>query len=190
MSLTTGFRIFPVLLLILATACTGSPAVTDLEGKSHHPLQASPGGAVVLIFITTDCPIANQCIPEINRIHETYREKNVELLLVHVDPEVTRATAESHARDYDIRAPIVLDPGQDLVRATGAKVTPEAAIFDASATMVYRGRINDRFPGLGDSRARAKVHDLREALDAMLAGRPVREPRTRAIGCYIPDLPR
>ena len=145
---------------------------------------------MVLVFITTDCPIANQCLPEINRIHEAYRKRNVKLLLVHVDPEVTPATAESHAREYSIRAPIVLDPEQDLVRATGAEVTPEAAIFDATATMVYRGRINDRFPRLGDSRPRARVHDLREALDAILEGRPVREPRTRAVGCYIPDLPR
>ena len=56
--------------------------------------------------------------------------------------------------------------------------------------MVYRGRINDRFPRLGDSRAQARVHDLREAIEATLAGRPVAVPLSKAVGCYIPDLVR
>jgi hypothetical protein len=52
--------------------------------------------------------------------------------------------------------------------------------------LVYRGRIDDRVEDLGRERARAVRHDLADALDAVLAGRAVAVPETRAIGCSIP----
>ena len=54
--------------------------------------------------------------------------------------------------------------------------------------MVYRGRIDNVYAALGKRRPEATEHDLRKALDEVLSGRPVAEPRTQAIGCYIPSL--
>ena len=65
--------------------------------------------------------------------------------------------------------------------------TPEAAVF-ADGELVYRGRIDDRFVDFGKTRAAATTHDLAFALQAILDGRPVPESRTRAVGCFIPEL--
>ena len=174
-------------LPFLIGACRHASPFTDLEGKAQHPLEAGPHRAAVVVFITTDCPIANRSIPELNSIYSDYRDRGVAMTLAHVDPDVTLEIAATHAREYELLPPVVLDPKHVLVNATGATVTPETAVFDAKGTMVYRGRINDRFPRLGDIRTKASVHDLREALDAILAGKEIAHPRTKPVGCYIPD---
>ena len=75
-----------------------------------------------------------------------------------------------------------------MVKATGVAVTPEVAVVNADGKIVYRGRIDNSFAGLGQSRRTATVHDLREALDATLAGKSAAHPETKAVGCYITDL--
>jgi hypothetical protein len=83
---------------------------------------------------------------------------------------------------------VLRDPDHDLVRLAGATITPEAAVFVQGREMVYRGRIDDRYVDFGMTRTKATTHDLRNTLDAVLAGKPVPAARTRAIGCYIADL--
>jgi hypothetical protein len=69
------------------------------------------------------------------------------------------------------------------------RVTPEAAVWQAGAAEpAYRGRIDDRAVELGKLRAEASVHELRDAVDAVLAGRPPAPAGGPAIGCYISDL--
>ena len=54
--------------------------------------------------------------------------------------------------------------------------------------VAYRGRIDDLFEDLGKKRRKARTRDLRDALEAVLAGKAVVNPRTTAVGCYIPEL--
>jgi hypothetical protein len=79
----------------------------------------------------------------------------------------------------------VLDPELKLAKLTGATVTPEACVLSPAGEILYRGRIDDRAVKLGTVRVEPTVRDLRLALDAVLAGKPVAEKFTRAIGCYI-----
>ncbi len=64
-------------------------------------------------------------------------------------------------------------------------MTPEVALFDAAGRLAYLGRIDDRYVDFGVDRPAPATHDLAEALDAVLAGRPVAVPRTHAVGCAI-----
>lgn len=96
------------------------------------------------------------------------------------------AAARKHARDYAFGCPALLDPAHALARAAGATVSPEAAVFSAKGELLYRGRIDDRAASLGVHRAEPRQRDLRAALDAILAGKAVRERFTKAIGCYLP----
>jgi hypothetical protein len=73
------------------------------------------------------------------------------------------------------------------VKFTGVTVTPEAAVY-AAGRIVYHGRIDDRYVELGLERPAATVHDLDEALGAVLAGRPIARSATPAVGCYIADF--
>ena len=81
---------------------------------------------------------------------------------------------------------------QDIIRTYGIDpqlitVTPEAAVY-AGGRVVYHGRIDDRYVDLGLERPAAQVHDLADALSAVVAGQPVKHPVTQAVGCYIADF--
>ena len=119
--------------------------------------------------------------------------------LVYSDPDETPAQIEKHISEFGYESGVLLDPTYSLVKLTGVEVTPEAAVFapdgptDAQSgssahRMVYRGRIDNRFVDFGKARPSATTHELRDALEAILEGRPIASPRTRAVGCFIPDL--
>ena len=67
-----------------------------------------------------------------------------------------------------------------------ATATPEAAVLDRDGKVVYLGRIDDAYYGFGKRRSSATSQDLRDALDAVLDGKPVPHPRTTVLGCEIP----
>ncbi|HUQ87649.1 MAG TPA: hypothetical protein VM096_08830, partial [Vicinamibacterales bacterium] len=70
---------------------------------------------------------------------------------------------------------------------TGVTVTPEVAVMRGS-TLVYRGRIDDRYVELGRERPKPTRHDLEEALNAAIAGKTIAIRQTRAVGCILADL--
>jgi hypothetical protein len=108
------------------------------------------------------------------------------LLLVHADPAMTAEAARQHAQEYQLQPPVLLDPRHELVKLAGATKSPEAAVFSPTGELLYRGRIDDRYVGLGKRRTQATRHDLREALEAILADRPA-PPGGEAVGCFIPE---
>jgi hypothetical protein len=107
---------------------------------------------------------------------------------VYPDPRETEASMLAHHTEYDLPCRGLLDPEYRLVIAAGAKVTPEAVVYDRDGRQVYRGRIDDRFVDYGRTRVEPTSDDLRDALDACLNDRPVRTAVTEAVGCLISDL--
>ncbi|HVS08665.1 MAG TPA: alkyl hydroperoxide reductase, partial [Planctomycetota bacterium] len=93
-----------------------------------------------------------------------------------------------HAADYGIPFRALLDREHRLVEHAGVEVTPEAAVLGRDGSVLYRGRIDDRWVDFGKRRPRATRHDLRDALDAILAGGPAPPSSGRAVGCYIAPL--
>jgi hypothetical protein len=165
-----------------------SPAFTTLASQSLRPTDDPATKAVVLVFLIRDCPIANSYLPELNRLHDAFSSRGVRLFLVQADSETTADQARKHAAEYEIRPPVVLDPRHQWVKKCGATVSPQAAVFTSAGELVYRGRINDQYIGLGKRRSVVTSHDLHDALEALLAGRPIERPRTEAVGCPIPSL--
>ncbi len=166
----------------------GSP-LADLERARRRPLEPPAGHVHVLVFVTTDCPISNAFAPEIRAIAAEHAADPVRFFLVHVDWELTAEAARAHAAEFGYELPILVDREHTLVRATGASVTPEAVVVTDSGAFAYRGRIDDRFADLGVKRRAPTRRDLRDALEALLAGRAPPVARTQAVGCLIPDLP-
>lgn len=159
----------------------------DLDGREQRPLLVDNAKAHVLFFVTTDCPIANSYAPEIAALMKDFASQPVRFYAVQVDPDLTVETARKHAGDYGLTLPVILDTKHQLVAATGVTRTPEVAVIVSDGTIAYRGRIDDRYPGLGKKRQAASQHDLKDALSAILAGEAVQTPRTTAVGCSIPD---
>lgn len=142
----------------------------------------------VLIFVSADCPVSNRYAPDITRLYEEFAPKGVRFTLVYPNPLDDEAAVARHSRAFGLPPGARRDPGHALVKAAGATITPEAAVFDAGQRLVYRGRIDDRFVELGRERPAATQHDLRNAMVALLAGKPASPSRTQAVGCFIADM--
>ena len=162
----------------------------DIEGRELRPLDNAECKALTLVFILPDCPIGNSYIPELHRLHKEFSQRGVSMILVHADAETSAERAREHAREYMLQIPVVLDPRHQWVKKAGATVAPEAAVFSRTGELLYRGRIDNQYAGLGKRRAVVTEHDLKSAVEAILAGQPVAQPRTEAVGCLIPELPR
>ena len=189
------------LFVMLAGAAPASqPAPLDpsfrlsgADGKTFAPIQAARDHAargVVFIFVAIDCPISNGYSPEIRRICQAYEQSQdqparFDFYLVHADPDLTPDDAKKHAADFGYTCPVLMDPKKELVSRLGAKVTPEAFVVSPAGELLYRGRIDDQYVAYGKRREQPTRHDLRQALDEILAGKPVSAPLTPAVGCPI-----
>jgi redoxin len=162
------------------------PTFVDLDGHELRPAENTETKAIALVFVLRDCPISNSYMPELNRLHDEFATRGVQMLLVQADSETTAPEAREHAKQYEIKSGVILDPRHEWVKQAGAATSPEAVVFSTAGQIVYRGRIDDQYVGLGKRRAVVTSHDLREALEAIVTGQPVPQPRTEAIGCPIP----
>lgn len=179
---------FTPVLLALGLVNPGL-VVRDADGVNRHPLRVGDARATALFFVASDCPISNSFAHEIARVCSEYDTKGISCSLVYVDPLLTDPQALAHANEYGHgRYARIVDRHHDLVKATGVTITPEVAVVDKTEHVVYRGRIDDSYAALGQPRRAMRNADLRNALDDVIAGRPVAHPETKALGCYIPDL--
>jgi peroxiredoxin len=181
-------RLLSLTFLFAAAGAPLSCQVRDTQGAMHAPAEWAGHPAVVLFFVTTDCPIGNSYVPEMNRLRETYAPRGVLFYAVQAEPRTADAEVARYAREYRYTFPLLLDPKQNLVKLTGATITPQAAIVSPEGKLRYLGRIDNRAVDFGVQRPRATEQDLREALDAVLAGKPVAHSFTKSIGCAIPHL--
>src|SRR5581483_466036 len=146
-------RLLPLLLLLAGCAAPGAPSTPR-----------------VLFFITTDCPIANSFAPEIRRIIADYQGQGVTFQFVYTDLTQTEDAARRHASEYGYDSAVRLDAGRVWSRKHGVTVTPEAVVLAADGSRVYRGRIDDRYLAPGQYRLKPTTRELRDAIEAVLAG--------------------
>jgi thiol-disulfide isomerase/thioredoxin len=142
---------------------------------------------VVLVFVSSECPISNKLAPELERVGHKFSTNDVSFTIVYPNKSDTEAKVAEHRREYHLTGEYRRDPKHKLAKTAGATVTPEAAVFDEQRELVYRGRVNDQFVALGKGRPEATRHDLEEAISAVLAGKKPAQSRTDAVGCFIQD---
>lgn len=140
----------------------------------------------VYVFTTTDCPISNRYAPEIQRLAAAFGSQ-ARFVLVYPVPGDSDQKIREHKKKFAYALDSVRDPDQKLVKLTGATVTPEVAVMQGDQ-LLYRGRIDDRYVEFGKDRIKPTKRDLEDALGAALAGRPIAQSRTQAIGCYLAEL--
>jgi peroxiredoxin len=174
----------PIVLLLAAAA--SSFQLRDTQGALHAQAEWAAHKAIVLFFVTTDCPVGNSYVPEMNRIHDAYTPRGVAFYAVQADPSVREPDVVKYAKDYGYSFPLLLDPSQILVRRTGATITPQAAILTPDGRLQYLGPIDDRFVDFGKSRPRATASYLRSGLDDILAGKAIAVASRHSLGCSIP----
>jgi len=160
-------------------------SLRDTRGVLHSPEEWNGKKAIVVFFTTTDCPLSNNDVPEMNRTRQDYQARGVAFYAVQADTTIADADVLQHTRDYQFSFPVLFDPQQILVKTTGATTIPSAAVLAPDGTLLYLGRIDNRVEDFNVRRQEPTKFDLREALDAVLDGKRVPRPRTSAFGCAI-----
>ena len=189
----TPNRFLPAVLMAVLVALTGCHeharvSLLDLDGRPIGLLGSTDAQASVFLFVRSDCPISNRYAPELRRLATKFAPRGVAFYLIYPDPLESPDMIRAHIKDYNYPGTPLRDPDHRLVRITEARVTPEAAVYTPDNRLVYRGRIDDWYVDFGKPRAAATTHDLEDALEAVLGGRPVAGARTTAVGCFIGDL--
>ena len=159
-------------------------ALTILAVLALGRADTTPHRADCSIFVLKDCPIANQYAPELQRIIKRYSPVGVHFKLVFEDSDGTQKSAEEHAKTYGFSIPVVLDTKAKIAKKRGVNTSP-SVVLTANGKDIYVGRIDDLYPRIGVQRPYAKTHDLRDALDAFLAGKAIKVKKTQAVGCRL-----
>jgi peroxiredoxin len=160
-------------------------ALRDTRNVIHSSEEWNGKKAIVVFFTTTDCPLSNNEVPEMNRTRRDYEARGVAFYAVQADTTIADADVVQHTKEYQFSFPVLFDPHQILAKMTGATTIPSAALLSPDGTLLYLGRIDNRVEDFNIRRPEPTKFDLREALDAVLAGKPVPHPRTNAFGCAI-----
>src|SRR6185295_16181628 len=166
------------------TAPRAAVAMKGADGKSYTIGEVKGAKGTLVVFTCNNCPFAKAWEERIVAIGNTYPDKGVSVIAVNSnDPAVVAEDGyegmQKRATERGMHYPYVMDATSEVARAFGATKTPEAFLFDATGKLVYHGTIDD------NSNEPAKVEHfyLREALDAVVAGRPVPLAETKALGC-------
>lgn len=155
------------------------------DGERHGLSRLADREILVLIFSSNRCPTAHAYGDRMNALQAEYGPRGVQLIAInsnapHLYPDESFAGMIERAEEDDYTFPYVVDDGQHVARAFGASCTFHVFALDRERRLRYEGRFdNARLP------ANVTEHDLRNALDDILAGRDVRVPTTRAFGCSL-----
>ena len=163
--------------------------VPDFSLKDIHRRPRSLDGfkdkkAFVVVFVDTECPLANLYVPTLIELHRKYAGKGVQFLAINSSSQDSFVSVSAHAQERDVPFPVLKDFDQQVADAFGAQRTPEVFLLDANRVIRYHGRIDDQY-GIGFRRDKPTRRDLEQALDELLAGKPITTPRTEASGCLI-----
>ncbi len=143
--------------------------------------------ALLVMFLSRHCPFVQHVKDELARIGRDYSHRGVGIVAVSANdianyPDDAPERLKEMAEQTGFNFPFCYDECQDTARAYKAACTPDFFLFDSARTLVYRGQLDDSRPG---NQNPVTGRDLRVALDAVLAGRPVPKEQKPSIGCNI-----
>jgi thiol-disulfide isomerase/thioredoxin len=141
---------------------------------------------LLVMFICRHCPFVKHVQQELARVGRDYQGLAGIVAISANDaahyPDDAPASLKEMAVELGFTFPFCYDESQDTARAYAAACTPDFFLFDRGRRLVYRGQLDDSRPGSGKPVTGA---DLRAALDAVLAGRPVASEQRPSVGCSI-----
>lgn len=170
---------------LVAAILISPPTITLVNGST---VKLTGHQALTIVFLTTDCPIANDSQPDLERITKKFNSPNTPIIGIYIDPRLSQKEVEKHKIDYKFSYLQSIDKSHSLVKHLGATTTPEAFVLDKNGQVKYRGRINNMYSDLGVRRKSITEHDLSNAIESVIKGQSPSPSRTKPYGCLIPDL--
>ena len=152
----------------------------DAVGHAHSLSSLRGKSGTVLIFISTRCPVSNMYNERMQKLAEEYRAKGVSVVGINSNAPEAAGEIKSHAAEKGLTFPVLKDHTANIADRLGATRTPEAFFLDAQNRLVYHGALDN-----AQNPMMVNTHHLRNAIDAVLAGKPVERPEVKAFGCSI-----
>jgi peroxiredoxin len=151
-------------------------SMTTLEGRHFSLVEAEKThDGVVILFLSTICPYSNYYNDLIRDMAAEFTKRGVLFVGVNSGDLETAEEAKAHAREHGHVFDIIKDPKSRIAELFDARRTPEVFLVDSRGTLRYHGRIASKI----------SAPDLKSAIEAFLAGQPIRPAETKAFGCAI-----
>jgi len=152
----------------------------DTDGAERSLKSLTGKNGAVLIFISVQCPVSNAYNERMEKLAQDYKARGINVIGINSNNTEPTAAVKSHAGEKHLTFPILKDDGNKIADRLGATKTPEVYVLDTSSKLLYHGRIDNSQKTEGIT-----ANDLREALDEMLAGKPISKTGGLAFGCTI-----
>src|SRR5437588_479359 len=152
----------------------------DPDGHDHTLASLKGAKGTVLIFIATRCPVSNGYNARMEKLAGDYAARGVRVVGINANSTEPAEEVKQHAAEKGLTFTILKDKGNVIADRFDAQVTPEAYLLDAAGKLVYHGPIdNSRNPET------VTANYLRDAIESVLAGKPVEKSEAKAFGCTI-----
>jgi peroxiredoxin len=168
---------------------TGAPdfALPDATGNPVSLSDFKGAKALAVVFMCNHCPFVKHVIDGLVKLAKEYHSRGVAFVGINANdvsefPEDRPEKMVEFAREKGITFPYLYDEAQEVAKRYHAACTPDFFVFDENRRLVYRGQMDDSRPG---SNVPVTGADLRAALDAILAEKPVSEEQKPSMGCNI-----
>ena len=172
------------LLAVALCACTATEARAPrvaLPGTDGEPHAVVGAHVTVLVFFSEHCPCMRAHDPRLVALANEYASRGVTFFAIDSEVGATVASDAAQARDRAYPFPILVDHDARLARAVGAEYATYSVVLDDAGDVLYRGG----FDGDHTHLSATATPYLRDALDDIVARRPVRRAQTEALGCAL-----
>jgi peroxiredoxin len=169
-----------------ATAAKGIDQLElrDHRGGRHDFSSYDNDQLVVVVFLGTECPLARMYAPRLVELEREFAGRRVAWVGVVSNTQDSTEEVARFVEACGVDFPVLIDRDCAAANCLAAQRTPEAFVLDGQRTIRYQGRIDDQF-AVGLKRPQVGRRDLAEALNELLAGKPVTQPQSAAAGCII-----
>ena len=166
------------------SAVIGQPiadfTLPDADGNKHSLASLKGKNGTVFIFIATRCPVSNAYNARMEKVWQDYKARGINVVGINSNSTEPAAQVKAHAAENHLSFKVLKDEGSKVADQLGAAVTPEAYLLDAAGKLAYHGRIDNSRNGDAIT-----SNELRDALDEVLAAKPVAKTEAKAFGCSI-----
>ena len=167
-------------------AAVAKTKMKNVDGKMLSITDVTGKAGTLVIFTCNHCPFAKAWEERIVELGNTYAAKGIGVVLVNANdpamhPDDGFEEMQARAKSRGMKVPYVVDDTSGVARAFGASVTPEAFLFDKAGKLAYHGTIDDN----RQEPDKVKARYLKDALEAVAAGKKPAVPETKGLGCGI-----
>lgn len=177
----------PSLMVELGTIAPNFRLNDVVAGQPRSLEELTGRCGLLVMFICRHCPFVQHIQAELVSIGRDYADRGLGIVAISSNdadayPDDSPASLREQAQELGFTFPYLYDETQKVAQAYQAVCTPDFFLFDEQSTLVYRGQLDDSRPGKD---VPVTGRDLRRAMDALLASKPIPTEQKPSLGCSI-----